>query len=245
MVVPSLASESDLQPNNWKGCKPLNARETFLLANFGVKGPTTRNDRIALDSILRQYSGNKTVTRVNPIIRRFTGDLNSSWPIVEVVNPIGVQDVLSDSILTMCAPGDLPYQKRFFDALLRCSIPVVIKRKIDSNGRMNSNGTEETYWSNIDEKNPTIQITNPNILNSYPELDFPYRDIVVEIDADTLELNQTMEYLESLPQQLLQQKFDKIRDVRTRFLYDFSGNEYDAFSVMLDSLWANYMSNFS
>ena len=185
------------------------------------------------------------MTRVNPIIRRFTGDLNSSWPIVEVVNPIGVKDVLSDSILTMCAPGDLPYQKRFFDALLRCSIPAVIKRKKDSNSRINSNGTEETYWSNIDEKNPTIQITTPNILNSYPELDFPYRDIVVEIDADTLELNQTMEYLESLPQQLLQQKFDKIRDVRTRFLYEFSGNEYDAFSVMLDSLWANYMSNSS
>lgn len=209
VVVPSLNSDSLLQPSNWKGCKPLAEKKVFLLANVG-----TRNwlkDRITINGYLDSYAGNKTVARLAPGGR-------------------DAQDMQMNSIMTLCPPGDLPYQKRFFDTLLHCSIPVVIMREVEGLGK--------TYWSNVNYGGQAV----PSLKDAYPPLDFPYSDIVVEVDGTMMEVEGIMNSLESLPWDVLESKWKKINEVRNRFLYDYDGSTHDAFSVMLETLWQKYMS---
>ncbi len=200
IVTPSLNSLDVLQPTNWLGCKPIGEREHFLLANFNNRAHL--KDRGNILEQLQTYNGTKSVvtTKAN-------------------------QDSLFDSVLTLCPPGDLPYQKRFFDSILSCSIPVVIKRDAE--------GVGTTYWSNVIFQNVPMS----SVQDSYPSLGFPYSEIVVEVEGDALDSARLMEYLENIPMEVLESKWRKIREVRERFLFDFNGTVSDAFSSTLESIW--------
>ena len=151
LVVPSLNSESALQPLNWKGCRPLSERQYFLLANFGVRDWLT--DRKTINLQLNEYNGEKKVQREEPRTRE-------------------AQDKLTSALMVLSLPGDLPFQKRFYDALLHCTVPVVIKRNVT--------GVGDTYWSNIGE---WTEAYAGRIMDTYPSLDYPYSDLVVEVDG--------------------------------------------------------------
>ncbi|KAL3785395.1 hypothetical protein ACHAWO_013582 [Cyclotella atomus] len=158
IVVPSLNLNKELQPLNWKGCVPIEARESFLVFNQNVT--KDRPDRKIIADQLDAYTGTKTIKRALPSNSELT---------------------LMDAIFTVCSAGDLPYQKRFFDALLQCSIPVVIKRDLD--------GNKTSYWTT----NPRFDPDGSHALlatveNSYPPLDFPYSDIVIEVNAAAMDL---------------------------------------------------------
>jgi hypothetical protein len=200
IVIPSLNSLDVLQPANWLGCKPVGEREHFLLANFNHRGHL--KDRHTILEQLQSYNGTKSVVVTN-----------------------ANQDSLFDSVLTLCPPGDLPYQKRFFDSILSCSIPVVIKRETEEVGT--------TYWSNVIFDNVPMS----SVQDSFPSLDFPYSDIVVEVEGFVLDSARLMEELENIALEVLESKWRKIREVRERFLYDFNGTVSDAFSSTLKSVW--------
>lgn len=199
-VVPSLNSDVSLQPSYWKGCTPLDERKHFLLAGFGARGHL--KDRATIQKQVDAYNGTKSVEG--------HGDLNHA--------------LTSDSVMTICPPGDLPFQKRFFDTILSCSIPVVVMREVEGIGK--------TYWSNVNFQGHKMF----SVEDSYPKLDFPYSDIVVEIDGRVLESGGMMEYLEDLPQEVLESKLKKIEQVRNSFVYDFYGTVPDAFSNMIMAL---------
>jgi len=201
LVVPSLNSDASLQPSNWQGCKPLHQRKHFLLANFGLRDHLI--DRLTIQQQVDAYNGTKSVVA--------HGGLNHL--------------LAADSLMTICPPGDLPHQRRFFDSILSCSIPVVVKRDVEGIGK--------TYWSNVDGWGPMFSVED-----SYPSLRFPYSDIVVEVDGLVLESGGMMEYLENLSQESIQMKLEKIELVRNYFLYDFNGTVPDAFSQMMKTLAA-------
>lgn len=201
LVVPSLNSDASLQPSNWQGCKPLDQRKHFLLANFGLRDHLI--DRLTIQQQVDAYNGTKSVMA--------HGGLNHL--------------LAADTLMTICPPGDLPYQRRFFDSILSCSIPVVVKRDVEGIGK--------TYWSNVDGWGPMFSVED-----SYPSLRFPYSDIVVEVDGLVLESGGMMEHLENLSQESIQMKLEKIEQVRNSFLYDFNGTVPDAFSQMMKTLAA-------
>lgn len=209
LVIPSLNSDSALQPKNWKGCRPLSERQNFVLANMGTRPWLT--DRNTIIEQLNGYKGNKKVPRLAPGGR-------------------DAQNIMTNVQMVLSLPGDLPYQKRFYDVLLHCTIPVVIKRNV--------NGVGDTYWSNVNYGDET----SPRIVDAYPHLDFPYSELVVEVDGMEMQAEGIMTILERIPIEELEKKLKKIEEVRTQFLYDFEGNTHDAFSVMLETLWQKYLS---
>ena len=197
VIVPSLNPMKDFQPKNWRGCVPAEKRAVFATVGFGVRKRLLDRQRIKAE--LQSYNGTKNL------------DEMISWK-------------EAGSIFVLCPPGDLPYQKRFFDALIRCSIPVVVKRELA--------GIGETYWSNVIYD----KISSRNVTASYPKMDFPYSDIVVEVDGKTIDEGGLMEFLERIPMEEIETKLKKIGEVRNRFVYDLDGTTEDAFSNMLETL---------
>jgi hypothetical protein len=68
-------------------------------------------------------------------------------------------------------------------------------------------------------------------------LDFPYSEIVVEVEGFVLDSARLMEELENISLEVLESKWRKIREVREQFLFDFNGTVSDAFSSTLKSIW--------
>lgn len=211
LVVPSLNSETRLQPSHFEGCKPIGDRKYFLLSNFAVRNG--HMDRQTINQELDAYTGSKAISRVEPL---------------------GSEDLISGSVMTLCPPGDLPFQKRFFDSILSCSIPVVISREVDGIGK--------TYWSNVKDLGHGEKVLS--VQESYPMLplnNFSYSDLVVEVDGSIVEQGKMMEYLEAVSKDELEAKFHKIEQVRNHYVWDFSGSTPDALTSMLHTLWQNYL----
>jgi len=203
IVVPSLNTLIDLQPKDWTGCVPLQNRSTFLMSNFRIRDNLL--DRKKIQKELDAYKGSKSI-------------------LSESLNPARTIKMLSDSIFTICPPGDLPFTKRFYDALLSCSIPVVVTREVKDVGK--------TYWSNVKyDGNKPIKLEE-----SYPSTDFLLSDIVIEVEGSTIDNGGVMKHLESIPQHEIEAKFEKIAGVRNSFVYDLNGSTEDAFSQMLKEI---------
>jgi len=203
LVVPSLNTMKEMQPKHYKGCLPLENRSAFAISNQRIRPGL--HDRISIFAELSAYKGSKTIIR------------SSHQDLLQMQN----------AIFTICAPGDLPFQKRFFDALLMCTIPVVVKRDMK--------GGKKAYYSNV---NSLMYDENMkfSVEESYPHLDFPYSDIVVEVDGAIIEKGGLIEYLESITKEEIEQKLKKIGEVRNRFVYDLDGTTEDAFSRILEEL---------
>ena len=140
------------------------------------------------------------------------------------------QSSMANSIFTICAPGDLPFQKRFFDAILMCTIPIVVSRE-------NEEG-EKVYWSNIKDRNFSHIQKMTSVEESYPKVDILYSDIVVEVDGKVIDEGAMMDFLEKIPSEEIQMKLKRIGEVRNRFVYDLDGTTEDAFSKILEEMEA-------
>ena len=203
-VIPSLNTMKELQPKNYEGCIPMEKRSSFLFANQGIRSHLL--DRIAIEKELGAYNGTKAVQASPP---RLALDM-------------------TDSIFTLCAPGDLPFQKRFFDAILMCTIPIVVSRE-------NEEG-EKVYWSNIEDRYFSNIQKMTSVEESYPKVDILYSDIVVEVDGKVIDEGAMMDFLEKIPSEEIQMKLKRIGEVRNRFVYDLDGTTEDAFSKILKEM---------
>lgn len=196
-----------LQPQFREDCVPLEYRSVFLYSNQGLRD--WLHDRHNIAKELDSYTGENTISRSG-------------------FNQTNLFE-MEKSIFTICAPGDLPFQKRFFDAILMCSIPVVIRRETKRPGG------SKAYWSNVEfgqfEKDDSFSVEE-----SYPKVDFPYDDIVVEVRGDVIDKGGLMNFLESIPTEEIERKLERISDVRNNFVYDLDGTTADAFSNILKQL---------
>jgi len=205
LVVPSLNPIQELQPKYFKGCIPIEQRPTFLIFNQGQR--EWLNDRRIIHNELSAYDGEKAVSTQSYAESQMLGPKNATF--------------------VLCAPGDLPFQKRFFDTILMCSVPVVVARE--------TKGGQKTYWSNV-RYPPLPNLNSPAVEETYPKIGFPYSDILVEVNGTIIEEGKMMKYLESIPMEVIQRKVERIEEIRNKFVYDLDGTTEDAFSSMLDEL---------
>jgi len=216
LVVPSLNPATWLQPSLWKGTKPIAERAVFLSANFG-RSDSKFPDRQLTVKQLDAYSGSKNITT------SFSADL-------------------LDTIFVTCFPGDLPFQKRFFDMMLSGAIPVVVKREYDFGESYWDMDTNHGLWFSAKNVLKTNPANLPTIENSLPfSKKIPYDKLVVEVTPEILKEGKLMEFLEAIPMADIEARISLIEEVRNLFVYDFYGSSRDAFSVMLESVseWVN------
>jgi hypothetical protein len=212
LIVPSLNPSIKLQPfynttfTNWA------TREFFLLSNFGVRG----HDRTVIMQQLRQYNGPRVIKIANNEQHVFRASGNNGG------------GSIGNSTFILCLAGDLPHQKRFFDAILHLTIPVVVRRKMPAS---NAN----TYW----EPGPlmTNDIANYSVENSYPDLSFTgvdYKDFVVELEPDSNVVESlNAVYLDSHG---MDRRFAAMKKIRNYFVYDMYGTTSDAVTIILKTL---------
>ena len=162
---------------------------------------------------------------------------------------------LEESVFTLCLSGDLPYQKRFFDAILHGSVPVVIARPFVSGttpaGTEDSTSLHNVAWwapSSHSLFGNTSSTPDYSAAASYPDLSqisgrlstaggFSYRDFVVQLSEQEAfgDLVGTLERIFADSVQM-RTRWEALHAVRQFFLYDFAGEKEDAFSLLLRSL---------
>ena len=210
LVVPSLNPFSVYQPSQWNGAVPLEKRETFLLANFGVR----IKDRILAHAELLLYNGTKKI-EMNRV--------KSEYIFSTIIN----YTMHMNSIFVLCLSGDLPYTKRIFDAWIAVAIPVVIPY---------FHNYGKSYFSDEECVTPHADF-KPRLNNTFPHLPkLSYSDIVIELPREFLLNGTMMKFLESIPEHVIREKLKNIEKVRPYFLYDFDGFNEDAFTIMLQNL---------
>ena len=213
LIVPSLNPSIGLQPSYNNNFENWATREFFLLANFGVR----YHDRTVIMQQLRQYNGPRVIkfaTKGQTLFRASGNNGGGST---------------GKSTFILCLPGDLPFQKRFFDAILHLTIPVVVRREIPASGA-------STYW----EPHPkyiTDDIANYSVENSYPDLSFTgvdYKDFVVELEPDSNVVESlNVVYADSHG---MDRRFDAMKKIRNYFVYDMNGTTSDAVTLILETL---------
>jgi len=126
---------------------------------------------------------------------------------------------MRNTIFCPCPPGDMPYQKRFFVAMLTDCIPVVIRLESGVPGRP----------SHHPRGRPPIERT-------YPFADkIDYTRAVLEIQPE--DVGNLVQVLEAVPEQQIRSKLAYIAEIRNLLIYDFVGTaERDAFSMILAEL---------
>jgi hypothetical protein len=111
--------------------------------------------------------------------------------------------------------GDVPHVSRFFHAVLCGCIPVML-----------------TYNASTPGHTSFHQAGGASYLDSYPFVDLiDYRRAVVEVPFEFVDI--IVEVLASIPQSIVRAKQSYLREVRSVFTHDFSGETFDTFSATL------------
>ena len=207
LVIPSLNTKAFAISK----VKSYEERSIFLLAQFRVR----YKDRISAAAQLKAYNGTKKVVKDD-----FT-HYQRNHP-----------EYLGDSIFNLCLPGDLPYQKRFYDTLLNGAIPVVIARKYPDGVKV--------HWQT--NKNPHFQFPKKPALyaaeRSYPRVEEfgGISNFILEVPGPIFEAGQLMDFLEKVPEATIREKMQLIQQHRMLFGYDFNGTQPDAVTSILHDL---------
>ena len=202
LVIPSL----NVKASPISKVKSYEERSIFLLAQFHVR----YKDRISAAAQLKAYNGSKTV-----------------W--ADLGRKRARPEAIRDSVFNLCLPGDLPYQKRFFDTLLAGAIPVVILRE--------QNGIKVHYQINNRFKF-TTNASRFAVEKSYPSMELfgGISKFIVEVPGQVFEAGGLMEFLEGIPPKTIHEKMALIRKHRMYFGYDFNGTGPDAVTEVLRHL---------
>lgn len=146
----------------------------------------------------------------------------SHWRPVTPLGFAATVDWMQRSRFCICPPGDVPYNKRLFTALLSGCVPVLFSFRSQVKG-------ERNWWK--PRKGPGQRDIDP----FYEQID--YRKLVVEVVVDEeKDLVGFIERLREIPHAVVEEKQRAIERVRHLLLYDMSGQREDAFSSMLRQL---------
>lgn len=220
LVVPSLNSALSLQSSRWRGSNA--KRDIFLLDNMGLAAH--REDRVEAHKQLAAYKGEKK------IVTSKDSNGNAILPYATMLN----------SLFVPCFYGDLPFTKRFYDVIISGAIPIVVRREFEGYGPSYYSQEETSTFGSIHERyGDPGRLPFPTIDHSYPDigsLELTYPDLVVEMSVETLYGGGMMSFLEAIPEDEILRKRRNIESIRNYFTYDLSGNNPDAFTLMLRNL---------
>ena len=146
LVMPSLNSDVELQSSHDR--QDIFNRSVFIMANYGIRF----EDRTAVTQALHRYKGNLTL--VKPLDGQDEAMTSQRFRRME--------RKMDNAVFTLCLAGDLPFQKRFFDAILHMSLPVVIERPF-----IVGNRTSSTYWKKTYQFDP-LSMNDFSVETSYP-----------------------------------------------------------------------------
>ena len=141
------------------------------------------------------------------------------------VTPLGFAatiDWMQRSRFCICPPGDVPYNKRLFTALLSGCVPVLFSFRSQV-------APERNWWK--PRKGPGQRDIDP----FYEQIDYTALGVEVTVD-DEKDLAGFIERLRDIPDAVVEAKQRAIERVRHLLVYDMTGKRDDAFSSMLRQL---------
>lgn len=210
IVVPPAITERELQPSVYVDDSG-NSRPNliFLMASANTAGPTGTLRKILLQE-LESYieAGAQHVDLVVMGVDRSVG-LTQSETIARLKN----------ATFCPCPPGDLPFQKRFYLALLSGCIPVMILFD-DMKGH-------QGWWAH----------GYPSVDDAYPwPNQTPYQELVFEVSISDVVAGRLVKILEAVPDKEIKRRRRKIANVRNKFVIDYEGSAPDGFTMILESI---------
>jgi len=218
IVVPPLVVEQDFQPAFYEPT-PYESKTVLAFMRCGSGGrrvmgtaEAEANRKNLIAAMRKPVPGNK---RVELYVLDTTKATTTNGP------KTGVQlhDSMRNAVFCPCPTGDLPYQKRFFDALLSDCIPVVFR--FPSN-----DGTSHSFWPRGPTWNKTLPFANIEIPGA-----IDYNRAILQLRVD--QMPNLLQILHDEPAESIKARLDYIAAIRGKLLYDFNGTQQDAFSNML------------
>mmetsp|Transcript_9961 Transcript_9961/g.15980 ORF Transcript_9961/g.15980 Transcript_9961/m.15980 type:complete len:513 (+) Transcript_9961:192-1730(+) len=218
IIVPPLNGDKDLVGTKSPSfmSKGPYERSIFLVANFDDHRGTLE-DRLLIRKRLKDYKGPRHIIT----------------DMFDIKGTVAIP-FIPDATFTLCPPGDLPYQKRIYDAISYGSIPVVIERKVEN--------TSLPTWYRANRVWKFCHAVATSVENSYPDISFSglsYSDVVVALSPEQAR-EDVVGSLETVlkDREGILRRFEAIRRIRQYISYDFSGTRPDAFTAMLHKLRA-------
>ena len=138
------------------------------------------------------------------------------------VTPLGfgaTVEWMQRSRFCVCPPGDVPYNKRYFTALLAGCVPVLFSFRSQVHG-------ERNWWK--PRKGPGQRSIDP----FYSQINHTALGVVLQAESEA-DIKGFIERLRAIPDAVVEQKQRAIERVRHLLLYDMSGSREDAFTCML------------
>ena len=141
------------------------------------------------------------------------------------VTPLGfgaTVEWMQRSRFCVCPPGDVPYNKRYFTALLAGCVPVLFSFRSQV-------PSERNWWK--PRKGPGQRSIDP----FYEQINHTALGIVLPAETEA-DIRGFIERLRAIPDAVVEAKQRAIERVRHLLLYDMSGSREDAFTCMLRQL---------
>ena len=141
------------------------------------------------------------------------------------VTPLGFGatiEWMQRSRFCVCPPGDVPYNKRYFTALLAGCVPVLFSFRSQV-------PNERNWWK--PRKGPGQRDIDP----FYEQINHTELGVVLVSDGEA-DIRGFIQRLRDIPDAVVEAKQRAIERVRHLLLYDMSGSREDAFTCMLRQL---------
>jgi hypothetical protein len=134
-----------------------------------------------------------------------------------------VQELMQNSLLCPIPQGDLPYQHRFYDALLAGCIPVFLVHKT------NANYTSYFYEHGIGMGKDLDSLPFPSQI--------PWKDIIIEMSVEVFNSQEKFnQFFLNITSDDMHNRRNKIDQIRHLLVYNWTGEIDDAFSAILNEL---------
>jgi hypothetical protein len=178
---------------------------------FYMAGPVNEY-RMLMDYELQRLRQERPELRINhyQIIghRSFQLDMNSTYRL------------MSQSLVCPIIQGDLPWQKRFFDALAAGCVPLLVS--------YNDTSKACAAWS---------YVGGPCVEDTYPfTAKIDYTAITAQIDSAHFRNGSFAEAISRLDRNELEAKRRRLEEMRHLFLYDWTGASEDTFSATMEDI---------
>ena len=231
LPVPSLNTEAHLQPGSWRNT-PLKDRDIFALVAWGNRG----RERHYVKQFAKTYKGprNVVVLRGSSTLERHE---TAQLPVL-----------MQRAVFVPCPSADMPYGRRFSDAILNGAIPVLF---MDDWRDPRSRDAGRTFWR---AEHPDVvtwllwqEKGAPIVENMIPEIGRRLKDYTVMLPYNAVlarKANLTwIQALERIPEAVVQRKHEAVAQVRHLFLYNYMDSGRDAFSVLLRTIYRKVILN--
>lgn len=228
MVVPSPNLDPDLQPGGKMETKEAAGRapERHILAFwFGSIDKIWRKRVVSqMQKYQEQQEQQEQQTRLTRpvVIHGIDGDYvaRDIWQ-TTASSPQMVLEEMMRSEFCPVVQGDVPHQKRLFDAMLTGCIPVVV-----------------AFQSHVPDYVSWWLPGGPPIERMVPFWDaIDYRSFVVEVSESEVRAGRFMDRLLRITHSEIQQRREAMRHARALVRFDFSGSAPDAFTEIVGEIW--------